>query len=246
LSLQDLKETALRFKAVHTLYLMDACFSGAMFRKGAASDDPNDLAYWETAAAQRSVQIIAGGAAEETTREKGGWGIFTHATFDGLGGAADANQDGVVTSAELGHNVEERVPRETNGAQHPHWGAVEGTVPVLLWDARNVPANAVAVRFSTLPLVPGLESELTAIHDLMDKKDWREAEKRIRDLAVSRSLVELYLLLAEVYLNADALGRAALIEAELRRAEGAKPSPAEQSRLVDMRARLARAKRGPL
>src|SRR5205085_7051601 len=140
-----------------------------------------------------------------------------------LGGGADASKDGVVTTEEIAAFVDGGVTRATKGAQDPQWGAMEGTGTILMWDVRRLPAEARPQKATLRALVPGLEEELKQVHAFMAKKEWAEAEKRIRDLSLKKSYVELNLLLAEVYLGADALGNAALIEAELKRAESASP-----------------------
>jgi uncharacterized caspase-like protein len=245
LSVQELKEAALRMKAPHVLFLVDACFSGSMFKKGAPEGEKNDRAYWESAEQKRVVQIVTAGAADEKVLEYEGWGAFTHAVHDGIGKAlADANHDSVVTVEELARYVSERVTRETKGAQHPQWGAVEGTGTSLLWDARALPAAARTSRVSR-PVLPGLEAPMHTIADLMERREWRAAEQAVRDLMLGRSHAELHLLLAEIYLGADPLGNAALVDAELRHAEAKSPNPDEQRRMFDLRSRLERAKRGP-
>lgn len=244
LSVQELKEAALRMKAPHVLFLVDACFSGSMFKKGAPESEKNDRAYWEAAEQKRVVQIVTAGAADEKVLEFDGWGAFTHAVHEGLGSAAaDANRDSVITVDELARYVSDRVTRETKGAQHPQWGTVEGTSTALLWDARRLPANARTIPV-TRPVLPGLEPQMHKIHELMDRREWSLAERALRDLMLNGSRVELHLLLAEVYLGADPLGNAMLIDAELHRAEAKGPGAEEQKRLYDLRARLERAKRG--
>jgi uncharacterized caspase-like protein len=49
----------------------------------------------------------------------GGHGAFTFAVLQGLGGAADANADGVVTAGELIDYVTATVPKLTGDRQHP-------------------------------------------------------------------------------------------------------------------------------
>ncbi|MBI4700986.1 MAG: caspase family protein [Deltaproteobacteria bacterium] len=245
LSVQQLKETALRLRARHVLYLVDACFSGSMFRRPSADQDTNDFAFWENAAAQRVVQIATAGGPGETVLEKGGWGAFTRMLHAALQGPADANRDGVITVPELAGYVVPRVAQDTGGHQHPLWGAVEGTGTVLLWDERRVPAEARKQAAPGRVLVAGMEDELRRVHELMGRQDWKAAEALVRELALRSGHVELSFLLAEIYLAADPLGNAALAEAELRHAEGRKLGAAEERRLLDLRARLEKARRGP-
>src|SRR5262249_25664672 len=96
------------------------------------------------------------------------------------------------------------------------------------------------------PLLRGLEAPLGRIHGLMERREWARAEKLLRDLMVDHADVELRLLLAEVYIEADTLGNASLIDAELRHAAEGAATPEEERRMLDLRARLDRARRGPL
>ena len=62
---------------------------------------------------------------EEGPHWGGGHGVFTWALLDGLGGAADANRDRVVTAGEVFNYVSRTVRRETNSRQNPR--ALSGT-----------------------------------------------------------------------------------------------------------------------
>lgn len=62
---------------------------------------------------------------EEGAKWGGGHGVFTWALLEGLGGAADANRDYVVTAGELFDHVSNRVRQETNSRQNPR--ALSGT-----------------------------------------------------------------------------------------------------------------------
>jgi hypothetical protein len=244
ISVQRLKESSLRMKAKHVLYLLDACFSGSMLRRVAVGTDTNSLAYWQQAGGERVVQILTGGGANETTSEAQGWGLFTRALYQGLQGAADANGDVILTLEELAAYSDAQVVAGSGGRQHPQWGNIEGAGTVLLWDARRLPDSARTERISR-ELLPGLEEPLRAIHDLMDRGEWKAAERAVRDLAVRTRDPELNLLLSEIYVGQDALGNAALAETELVRVEQEKNRLTEGQlrRLLRARERLERARR---
>jgi hypothetical protein len=80
----------------------------------------------------------------------------------------------------------------------------------------------------------------------MERREWAQAERLLRELMLKHADGELRLLLAEVYLEADPLGNARLIDAELRRAAESKITPEQERRMLDLRARLNKARRGPL
>ena len=244
ISVQQLKEVALRMKSRHVLFLVDACFSGSMFKRAEQVGEPNALAFWDAAANNRIIQIMTAGGPDQTVKEFDGWGAFTRVVHNGLQGSADENDDGVVTVAELARLVEKKVPEDTKGHQTPLWGNIEGSGMIALYDARRIPDKLRTAK-TVRPLIKGMEEELKAVHLRMDRKDWPGAEKLVRDLAIKHSNVELNLLLAEIYLLQDGLGNARLIETELGRVEKGKPDTAQQKRMLDLRARAERAKRGP-
>jgi len=62
---------------------------------------------------------------EEGANWGGGHGVFTWALLEGLGGAADANHDKVITTGELFDFVSNKVRQETNSRQNPR--ALPGT-----------------------------------------------------------------------------------------------------------------------
>jgi hypothetical protein len=244
ISVERLRNLARRMRVRHAVFLTDACFSGVMLHAPEV-DRSSRLAYWEAAAHDRVVQILAAGRADELVQEGDGWGQFTRAIHAGLAGAADRNHDGVVTTEELAVYTDERVRREGKGRQHPQWGTLEGTGTALFLDLRRLPATAPPVP-PARPLVRGLEVPLRRIHALMERRDWARAERALREELLGHTDPELRLLLAEVYLETDTLGNASLIDAELSRVAEAEVTPEQQRRMLDLRARLDRAQRGPM
>lgn len=245
IAVQRLKDSVLRMRARHTLFVMDACFSGVMLRR-AEIEEANQLAYWEAAAQDRVVQILTAGTADEPALEGDGWGKFTRAIYAGLAGAADRNHDGVVTTEELATYTDDRVQHEVKGRQHPQWGTMEGSGTALFLDMRRLPPGARIAAPRTRVVIRGLEGPLGRIHALMERHEWAQAEKVLRDLMVDHADIELRLLLAEVYIEADTLGNASLIDTELRRAADGDATSEQQQRMLELRARLNKARRGPM
>lgn len=62
-------------------------------------------------------------AAQEHERWGGGHGVFTHFLLEGMRGAADTDDNDIVTIGELFEYVRDRVKQETNHKQHPVIGA---------------------------------------------------------------------------------------------------------------------------
>lgn len=99
--------------------IADACHSA-----GALIDDANPIsgAFADLFSPSRRVTLSASGKNELSREGKewgGGHGVFTHTLLEGLGGKADADEDGVVTFVEAASYVERSVPTLTAGKQNP-------------------------------------------------------------------------------------------------------------------------------
>lgn len=98
---------------------IDACFSGqgprSVFPVGRRPVLP------ASAPPAGEVVLLAATAANGTagTREDGSHGLFSGALLDGLGGAADADRDGLIRARELARYVSERVSRESRAQRWP-------------------------------------------------------------------------------------------------------------------------------
>ena len=61
----------------------------------------------------------------------GGNGVFTHFLLEGLKGAADADNDGIVTFTEVFDHVSNNVRQATNGQQNPQRSGF-GDIPLAI------------------------------------------------------------------------------------------------------------------
>ena len=101
------------------LVLLDACYSGS------ASLDGHDTMVGTEALSRAlvaaNVTVLTSSSADETSRESPAWGhgAFTKALLDGLGGVADENKDGLVSTTELAAYLDRRVRSLTEGRQIP-------------------------------------------------------------------------------------------------------------------------------
>jgi uncharacterized caspase-like protein len=87
--------------------------------------------FLERIVAGRGKVIITASAANEVSVEKDELqhGVFTYYLLEGLRGAADTDQDGIVTVDEAYSYVSEKVPRATGQEQHPvKKGSIEGNL----------------------------------------------------------------------------------------------------------------------
>lgn len=126
-----LRELSSFIPAKHTLFLVDACYSGAATR--AIPDIPPFLPdYLRTVSSLQAAQVITAGLSGEQVVEVDGQGAFTRQLVKALElGLADRNPyDGVTTATELGTYLSGSVPayvHEVSGRQqHPHFGRYRG------------------------------------------------------------------------------------------------------------------------
>lgn len=114
-----------RTQARRVVVLMDACHSGgirppmdsntskALFEPLDAARDFKVTIEQERQSDGRNIYVLASCTADETSLETADTqhGLFTHWLICGMEGAADGNEDGLITMDELFNYVEEMVPR---------------------------------------------------------------------------------------------------------------------------------------
>ena len=115
------------------IFIADACYSGASGGRtisltGGLRARISDKFLDRISTGKGRIILTASGA-NEVSAEKPELkhGVFTHYLIRGLEGAADVNQDGLITVDEIYGYVSTEVPRETGQEQHPvKKGTVEG------------------------------------------------------------------------------------------------------------------------
>jgi uncharacterized caspase-like protein len=126
--MEDLKKAMERYiKARNILIFADACHSagvtGAFATRGRSEEMIVNRYLLNLAQSENSTLIFTAAETNEKSQESnkwgGGHGIFTWTLLEGMKGAADANNDGIVTIGELIDYTQEKVKRETNSQQHP-------------------------------------------------------------------------------------------------------------------------------
>jgi ABC-type phosphate/phosphonate transport system substrate-binding protein len=147
ISAQLLRELLDECRSKHICLIMDCCFSGAIAgMRGVASLDRDEM--------QRSVESLGGqgtviltsaqASQQAREREEYGHGVFTHYLLEGLDGAADGDQDGVITPDELYRYIASRMEQEVGQTQRPTFtgNLVGGTFPLALSKRRRSEAVA--------------------------------------------------------------------------------------------------------
>jgi uncharacterized caspase-like protein len=111
--------------------LADTCHSAAIGEGLGSRNMSNDNILvnrylQEVSKTRGGIALLTSAEANEVSFEDakwgGGHGVFTHYLLQGMKGAADLNQDGIVTVGELFEYVRSHVQAATEGRQHPSIG----------------------------------------------------------------------------------------------------------------------------
>ena len=117
LPLAALKAELLRIAQTgRVLVLLDACYSGGASLDGSAREVPSSVL--STALAAANISVLTSSSASQVSREDARWqnGAFTEAFLEALG-AADTNNDGLISANELADYVGRRLAALTEGKQ---------------------------------------------------------------------------------------------------------------------------------
>ncbi|MEP0924371.1 SUMF1/EgtB/PvdO family nonheme iron enzyme [Leptolyngbya sp. ST-U4] len=118
--------------AEKVIVLVDACHSAAIgggIGRRSAIDDSTLLNRYlqQMSQAKGGLALLTSAEANEVSLEDsrwgGGHGVFTHYLLEGMRGAADIDQNGIVTIGELFEYVRDNVKRATEYRQHPLIGS---------------------------------------------------------------------------------------------------------------------------
>jgi len=124
ISMPQLQEVAEAMSAKHVLFMVDACYSGLGLTRGGAVKSANFLS--DNARRLGRQMITAGGADQQVADDgPGGHSVFTWTVLQALGGKADLNGDGVITSTELAAYVAPSVSAIAH--QTPAFGSLPGS-----------------------------------------------------------------------------------------------------------------------
>jgi hypothetical protein len=117
----EIKNIVEQSNAQHKIVITDACHSGSLL----AARNPLSFQlsgfYQQLSEARNGIAFITSSKGEEVSLESSGLrhGIFSHYLIQGLRGAADENDDAIVTISELYNFIEKEVRTYTNAEQNP-------------------------------------------------------------------------------------------------------------------------------
>ncbi len=125
--MEDVHTAVQRTYARDILVLSDACHSAGVAGQGAfrnvALNQINELFLERLQASTGGLAVFTASQVNQLSQEGsqwgGGHGVFTHHLIEALRGAADEDQDRIVTLGEVTEWVRDRVRRETRNAQIP-------------------------------------------------------------------------------------------------------------------------------
>lgn len=129
LSYNEIREAMSKTKCKNKMIFADACFSGQL-----RSNNNNGRA--NESAKKANVMLFLSSRNDEVSIENSAMknGFFTTYLQKGLKGAADKNEDRIITAKELFDYVHKNVIRISNNQQHPvMWGKFSDNMPVMKW-----------------------------------------------------------------------------------------------------------------
>jgi len=122
ISMTHLQDFSDMIPAKHVYFVMDSCYSGiALTRSGGLSNYINEIS------SRNARQILTAGGADQQVSDGGpdGHSVFTWALLKGLDGAADLDDNKIITASELGAYVSPLV--SDNASQTPTFGNMVGS-----------------------------------------------------------------------------------------------------------------------
>ncbi|MCZ8095282.1 MAG: polysaccharide deacetylase family protein [Acidovorax sp.] len=120
--MSELQNIAESVTAKHTLFVMDACYSGLGLTRGGGNGN-----FLRDNAKRVGRQMLTAGGADQLVADGGpnGHSVFTWALLQGLGGKGDLNGDGIITATELAAYVAPAVASASS--QTPAFGSLPGS-----------------------------------------------------------------------------------------------------------------------
>ncbi len=128
----ELTRNAELIPAKHMLFVMDACYGGLILARSLA---PGSMRFLKDMLLRYTRQVLTAGKADEVVADSGGpisgHSIFTGHFIEALKGKA-ASEEGVITANGVMAYVYEKVAKDQNSHQTPHYGFVDGDGDLIL------------------------------------------------------------------------------------------------------------------
>ena len=126
ISMTELQNWFADYQAKHVMFVADSCYSGLALSTRAVGLDPESRDYLKQITSKPvRIALVAGGAGEEANEWRG-HGLFTKFFLEALGGSADADKDGLITSDEIAAfvkpNVTQTARQYFRAVQQPQMG----------------------------------------------------------------------------------------------------------------------------
>ncbi len=124
--MQEIQSWFQDYRAKHVMFVADACYSGLAINTRATSFSEFTYDYLKNITSHPvRIALVAGGAGEEANEWRG-QGLFTYYFLEAIGGRADTNHDGLITSDEIAAYVKPNVSQtamiEYQASQNPQMG----------------------------------------------------------------------------------------------------------------------------
>ena len=128
----DLTRNADLISAKHMLFVMDACYGGLAVARYVP---PGSMRFLKDMLKRYSRQVLTAGKSDEIVADSGGpregHSLFTGHLLDALEGAASSDE-GVLTAGGIIAYVYDRVAKDQNSRQTPHYGSFDGDGDLVL------------------------------------------------------------------------------------------------------------------
>jgi Caspase domain len=112
--------------AKHVLFIMDACYGGLAITR---SPGPGSMRFLKNMLQRFTRQVLTAGKADEVVADTGGpipeHSVFTGHLLQALDGGA-ASPDGIISANGIMSYVYEKVAKDLNSRQTPHFGFIDG------------------------------------------------------------------------------------------------------------------------
>ena len=128
----ELTRNAELVPAKHVFFIMDACYGGTAVQRYLS---PGSMRFARDMLRRYSRQVLTAGKADEVVSDAGGprpgHSVFTGHLLDGLEGAA-ASADGLITANGVMAYVYDKVAKDYQSHQTPHYGFLDGDGDMIL------------------------------------------------------------------------------------------------------------------